>query len=252
MSRRAGAIPLSFIAGAILLGACVDIPTGDNDILSLQFNSLPSPSVVVGDTLRDSSGVVTPVSVTAYNYSGDVVDNAAATFSTVDRGIRVDAASGRVIGDSVRTGARIFAALDGLTGLATIAVSLRPDTVVGSNARDSLSYSLTDTAANVSPAIGVRVIHGPIAGDSSVASYYVSFRILSPADPALARLVRDDGVASSADTTDAGGIASRKIMIDVRRLTSLVDSIVVQANVRYRGINVRGSPARLVLKVKPK
>jgi hypothetical protein len=80
----------------------------------------------------------------------------------------------------------------------------------------------------------------------------VSFRIVSPPDTAFARLVNDAGARSSIDTTDAAGIAKRRVKLDVTRLTSLTDSVIVQATVKYRGVNVRGSPARLVLKVKPK
>jgi hypothetical protein len=87
---------------------------------------------------------------------------------------------------------------------------------------------------------------------TAVASYLVSFRIVSPADTTLARLVTEAGARSSIDTTDASGFAGRRIKLDVTKLTALTDSVIVQATVKYRGQNIRGSPARLVLKVKPK
>ena len=248
--KRAGAVPLTFLAGAIFIAACVDIPTGANDVLSVEFDPLPSPSVIVGDSLRDSLGVARPITFRAFNFSGDEIANPVGTFSTQDRGIRVDATKGFVIGDSVRSTARIFAEISGLRSSVTLAVSYRPDAVVGSNDRDSLSYSLTDTA-NISNGIGVKVLHG--AGtDSAVTSYLVSFRILSPPDTAFAKLVNDAGARSSVDTTDGAGVARRRIKLDVTRITSLTDSVIVQATVKYRGVNVRGSPTRLVLKVKPK
>lgn len=252
MSARASAIPPGFICGALLLAACVKIPTGSDEVLSIEFAPLPSPSVVVGDTLRDSSGMVSPVRVAAFNYSGDVVQSPTIRYSAIDRGIRVDSLTGIVVGDSVRPTARILARVNGVNGTAALAVTYRPDTVLISSGRDSLLYSLTDTASNVSRGLGIRLLHGAAAGDTSVASYRVGFRILSPAGPPLARLVDDNGKDASADTTDAGGIATRRIKLDVTRLTSASDSIVVQANVRYRGISVKGSPARLVLKVKPR
>jgi hypothetical protein len=251
LSRSGGAIPLTLMAGAILLAACVEIPTGANEILSVQFNPLPSPSVVVGDSLRDTLGIVRPVTLSAYNYSGDLVENPQVKFSTVDRGLHVDSLTGIVRGDSVRSSARIFASLKQLTAIATIAVTQRPDSVVGSNDRDSLSYSLTDTL-NVSNAIGVKVVHKVDSTATAVASYLVSFRIVSPADTTLARLVTEAGARSSIDTTDASGFAGRRIKLDVTKLTALTDSVIVQATVKYRGQNIRGSPARLVLKVKPK
>ena len=244
---------LTLIGGAILFAACVEIPTGANDILSFEFAPLPSPSVVVGDSLRDSLGVVKGITLRAFNYSGDEVQNPEVTFTAVDRGVRVGSNTGVVVGDSVRSSARIVATVGELTSTVTIAVTQRPDTVIGSNARDSLSYSVIDTAANVSPTIGVRVLsQAPVSTDSSVAAYLVSFLVTSPPDTALARLVNESGTRSSLDTTDVRGVAGRRIKLDVTRLTSLTDSVIVQAFVKHRGVNVRGSPARLVLKVKPK
>ena len=252
MSRCAGAIPLGFISGAILLAACVEIPTGADDVLSLEIKSLPSPSVVAGDTLRDSTGLVAPVRITAFNFSGEEIATPAARFFAVDAGISVDSLTGIVRGDSVRTSARILVSLEGLNATVPIAVTLRPDTVTLSNGRDSLSYSLTDTTANVSPAIGVKVLHGVAAADSAVVSYFVSFRVVSPTTAGLAQLVDDNRRASSADTTDAGGIASRRIKLDPAKLLTVTDSVIVEASVKYRGVNIKGSPAKLVLKVKPK
>ena len=252
MKRGAPALPLSLIASAIVL-ACTEIPTGADDVLSFQLNPLPSPSVVVGDTLRDSTGVVAPLTITAFNYSGDVIEDAAARFRAVDARVRVDSLTGIVVGDSVsETPSRILAVLDGFNTFINLPVVLRPDTVIEANARDSLGYSLTDTTENVSNAMGVRVLHGLATTDSAVASFRVTFDMVAPADTALARLVNDAGFRTRVDTTDASGGASRKIRIDVTRLTAPVDSVIVLANVRYRGQHVRGSPVRLVLKLKPK
>lgn len=242
---------MSVLACAMAL-ACVEIPTGEDDLLSFQFDPLASPSVIVGDSLRDSLGVATPLSITAFSYDGTPVPGARARFRALDTRVRVDSVTGFVIGDSVGTTARIVAAVDDVAGLILLPVVLRPDTVVGSNERDSLSYSLTDTAANVSNAIGVRVLHGTAAADSAVGSFRVTFNILSPADTAAARLVDALGRRSGADTTDASGIAARRVKVDVSRLTAVIDSVIVNASVKYRGAHVRGSPKRLVLKLKPR
>ena len=241
------------IAGAILLFACTEIPSGANDILSFQIDPLPSPGVVVGDSLRDTLGVVRGISLTAYNYSGAEVSSPPVVFRAVDRGIRVDSLTGIVLGDSVRSSARIVASLSGLSGNVLVAVTQRPDSVVGSNARDTLSYSLIDSV-NISPELSVKVLtfSPAVPTDSSVGQWLVSFQVVSPSDTALARLVTENGGRSSLDTTSAGGIGGRRIKLDVERLTNLNDSVIVQAFVKYRGVNVRGSPVRLVLKVKPK
>jgi len=253
LSRSGAAIPLTVIAGAILLAACTEIPSGASDVLSFQIDPLPSPSVVVGDSLRDTLGVVRGISLTAFNYSGAEVESPLVIFRTLDRGIRVDSLTGIVSGDSVRAAARIVATLGGLSGNVLVAVTQKPDSVVGSNARDSLAYSLVDSV-NISPELSVKVLtFSPrVPADSAVAQWLVSFQVVSPVDTALAHLVADNGGRSSLDTTSATGIGGRKIKLDVERLTSLTDSVIVQAFVKYRGVNVRGSPVRLVLKVKPK
>lgn len=252
MRRSAAALPVALIAGAMLL-ACVDIPTGADDILSFQVNKLPSPSVVQGDTLRDTAGVVAPVSVAAFNYSNDPVENVPARFRALDARIRVDSITGIVTGDSASaTASRVLATFEGFSAVINIPVSLRPDTIVGQNARDTLEYSLTDTAANVSDPIGVRVLHGLTTADSAVASYRVAFDMVPAADTLFARLVTESGGRSAVDTTDAGGVATRKLRIDVLQLTASADSVIVMANVKYRGQHVRGSPMRLVLILRPK
>jgi hypothetical protein len=244
-------VPLTLISVAMLIAACVEVPTGANDVLSMQFNPLPSPSVVVGDSLRDTLGVVQGLSVTAFNYSGDEIANPPVSFSTVDRGIKVDSLTGIVSGDSARSSARVFATVRGLTISVPVAVVLRPDSVAGSNARDSLAYSVLDTA-NISPAIGVKVLHVTASDTTAVSSYLVSFQIVTPTDTAFVKLVGDNGARSSLDTTDASGIAGRRIKLDVSRITSARDSVIVQAFTKYRGVNISGSPTRLVLLLKPK
>ena len=251
MSSRAGAVPLTIISVALVIAACFEVPTDANEVLSIEFNPPASPSVVVGDSLRDTLGVIQPLSITAYNYSGDVVQDPQVRFSTVDRGIRVDSLTGIVAGDSARSTARIVATVRGLSISTLIGVALRPDTVLDANARDTLAYSILDSA-NISPPIGVKVVHTTPADTTAVQSYLVSFRIVSPVDTAFARLVTETSARSTLDTTDAAGVASRRVRIDVGRLANAVDSVIVQAFVRYRGVNVRGSPARLVLKVKPR
>ena len=253
MIRRSGRFPLTLIGAATAILACTEIPTGANDILSVQFNPLPSPSVVVGDSLRDSLGMVQVPTVTAFNFSGGEVADPPVVFLALDRGIHVDSTTGIVTGDSVRTGARISARVGGLSVSTSIAVTLRPDSIAPLNVSDSLLYSLLDTL-NVSDPIGVKVFNTTAKIDTAqpVGSYLVSF-LVDPADSIVGRLVADAGArASSLDTTDASGNASRRVRIDVTKLRGQMDSIIVHAFVRYRGAIVGGSPVRLVLKLKPK
>jgi hypothetical protein len=159
--------------------------------------------------------------------------------------------TGFLIGDSLRTTpARIVVSVGSLQAIQSLLVTLRPDTVFGVNARDSLAYSLLDSTKNISNALSVRVLHSLTSTDSAVNAYVVSFAIISPTDTLLAKLVNDANVPSRSDTTDETGTASRKIRLNPVRLTTLTDSIIVNATVKYRGAQIRGSPVRLVLKVK--
>lgn len=238
---------------SMVLSACTDIPSGANEVASIQFDSLPSPSVVLGDTLRDESGKVASLSARAFAYGAAEIVAAPFRYFALDRGLTVDSATGRVIGDSVRsTPARVVATVAGLQALKPIPVVFKPDTLVISTGRDSLSYSVTDSTLNISPPLSVVLRHTLNRTDSLVQSYLVKFAITNQSDTLAAQLVNDAGGASSRDTTDLSGLASRKIRIRPTRLTSVNDSVVVTATVTYRGAHVRGSPARLVLKVRPK
>jgi len=252
MSASRRALVVATVAAAIGAAmACTKIPTDTNAVLSLALDSLPAPAVVLGDTLRDSTGRAAPLHATVFNFQGSVISNAPLRFQALDRGVTVDSVTGFVIGDSLRqTPARILISIGGLQAMRTLDVTPRPDTVSAVNGRDSLAYSLTDTTKNFSPALSVKVVHS-LTADSVVKSYVVGFTIISPTDTLLARLVNESGAASRVDTTDASGIAARRIRLNPAKLTALTDSIIVNASVKYRGANIRGSPVRLVLKVKP-
>lgn len=236
----------------VVVAACTDIPTSDSAVLAISVDPLPAPAVVLGDTLRDSTGRATALHAKVYNFKGNVISTAALRFQALDRGVKVDSVTGFVVGDSVRsTPVRIVVSVGNLQAIQTLLVTLRPDTVFAVNGRDSLLYALLDSTKNVSNALSVRVLHSLTSADSAVNSYLVSFAVVSPVDTLLAKLVDDAGAASRVDTTDDSGTASRKIRLSPIRLTALRDSIIVNATVKYRGAQVRGSPVRLVLIVKP-
>ena len=252
-SLRSAAITsaLAFTLAASL--ACGDVSGGSSSVLSIQFDSLGAPSVVLGDSLRDTTGAVIHPVAHAYNFSGDEILPSPAWFQSPDSGISVDSATGIVVGDSLRTAARIVATVGGLQAVQKVDVTLRPDLIVAVDSVDSLTYSLIDSTKNFSPTLTIKLTHGAAPNDSVVRSYIVSFSIVSQSDPNLAELINERKIRSVIDTTDASGIAGRAIHLrpDLIQSTSGVDSIVVNASARYRGDLVKGSPVRLVLKVKP-
>jgi hypothetical protein len=235
--------------------ACEDISGNADSVLSIRFDSLAAPSVVIGDTLRDTTGAVRLPSVHAFNTKGAEIASAPVWFQSPDSGVTVDSATGIIVGDSLRsTSARIIATVGELQALQRLDVTLRPDFIVAENGLDSVAYSLLDTTKNVSAALSVRLAHGTPANDSAVRSYVVSFSIVSQSDPQLAELVNESRRPSVVDTTDATGIAGRLIRLHPQFLPAdkQIDTVIVNASARYRGVLVSGSPVRLVLTLKPR
>jgi len=254
-SRLAARAVLLGILGIALLApfACSDIISSSASVLSIVFDSLAAPSVVVGDTLRDTTGAVVRPVVHVFNFKGEEVAQAPVYFLSPDSGVTVDSATGIVTADSLRsTPARIVATIGTLQAVQNVDVTLRPDSLQAVNALDSLHFSVIDTTLNVSPLLQVKLTHGIAPADSAVKSWIVSFAIVAQSDPRLGELVNDAGVPSVVDTTDATGMAGRKIRVHPLFFTSTTtDSIVVNATAKYRGVQVTGSPVRLVLLLKP-
>ena len=249
------AVTMGFALCWLAVLACVDVTGGSPAVLSIQFDSLAAPSVVVGDTLRDTTGAVIRPTVHAFNFRGDEILPAPVRFQSPDSGVAVDSLTGILVADSLRsTPARIVATVGSLQAIQKVDVTLRPDSLATVNGVDSLSYSLLDTTLNVSPQLTVKLTHGVAPNDSAVRSYIVSFAIVSQSNPQLGQLVNDGGKPSVVDTTDASGMAGRAIRLHPLFLASAtaVDSIVVNVTAKYRGAQVKGSPVRLVLKVKPR
>jgi hypothetical protein len=238
------------LAASIAAG-CTDITDNASSALSLQFDPLASPSVVLGDSLRDTTGALATPVVRAFNFQGGLITAPPVSFHSADPGVTVDPVTGVVRGDSLlSTPARIVASVGSLQAVQRIDVTLRPDLVTAVNANDTLQYSLVDTTLNVSDPLTVKVTHGTPTADSAVKSYVVSFAVVSSGNPELATLI-DGARASLVDTTDASGVAGRALRVRPVHLGAVTeDSVIVNATVKYRGEPVSGSPVRLVLHLK--
>ena len=256
MTKQLGVV-LGFLGAVVIAGVvgCTDLSGSKAAVLSIQFDTLPSPSVVVGDTLRDTTGAVIRPVVHAFDFDGNEIIPAPVFFVSPDSGVSVDSATGIVVADSLRsTPARIVATVGTLQAIQRVNLTLRPDTVFALDGLDTLLYSIIDTTLDVSKPLTVQLRHGVAPDDSAVTSYIVSFAIVSQPQPNLADLVNDAGKLSLVDTTDASGIAGRKIRLHPGGLSSTtqVDSIIVNATAKLRGVPVSGSPVRLVLVFQPR
>ncbi len=259
--------------GAVLAGlsGCSDVSAAPDVPGSIEMDALPSPSVVIGDTLRTIDGVVAPVKAIVRNVAGTVILDAPVRYLYADyprdSALLVDSVSGLVRAVKVARGdARLAARVSGtLQVILPVVVTTRPDSAdrTGQPALSLFTTTLPDTGksgatANSSPALTVVVRHVETPGASStVTAWPVRYELLSPANPnndttKVAWLVDDAGRASVLDTTDASGVAGRKVRIRAANFPAagVTDSIVVRATVTYRGLAVRGAPIRLVFPVK--
>jgi len=236
--------------------ACHDISVGAGKAAAVSLDSLASPSIVVGDTLRDTLGVARPLRGTAYDDNGDPIPGFTLRFRALDPGITVDSITGVAVADSIRsTPSRIIVDAKGLqTSPVNLFVVPVPDTFFVASSPDSLVYSLTDTTPALSGPLSVIVGHRSSAtlGYDPVQAYIVSYTMTYPTDTVLARLVNGNNNRTTVDTTASDGSASVAVRLRPLSLTQPTDSVVVLASVRYRGSFLSGSPLRFVLRVKPK
>jgi hypothetical protein len=73
----AGLASLALASAAGAVAACVEITAGPGGVASIRMDPLPlPPSIVIGDTLRDSTGAVLRLHATAFDQNGDTVGGA--------------------------------------------------------------------------------------------------------------------------------------------------------------------------------
>lgn len=259
---RRGASGLAPWVGLVLAAsACTDISTSPEHVAALEFDALPYPAVVAGDTLRDSLGVAAPLKAIAFSGTGAIVDPAPIQYIALDTGVTL--AGGIVVAQRRSGSVRLIAIAGNLQSpTRSLLIARRPDSVVATGrVRDTVAYVVPDAATtNVSSGLGVRVVTRDTAGGVTATqgwtvSYSATFRglPLGPADTSVAYLLDDGTRRSGVDTTGADGTASRRVRIrPLGIIQSAIDSVVVVATVRHRGREVPGSPIRFVVVLRPK
>jgi hypothetical protein len=262
-TRDRRAAGLSIGAGlALALSSGCETPVGSAGTLNaIEFSGIPFPAVIIGDTLRDSLGVATPLQATAYDGRGAVIPDADFRFLSPDTGVTIGP-TGFLTTTRERGVIRVFASLGTLqSARRTITVTPRPDTVsANGTARLTLEYVLPDGSANLTGDIGVSVrnLSGPTATPASVIGWPVRWRLvyrgdtLSPGDTTLAVLQSSAGRRGVLDTTSSAGTSIRRLRVFSNRLPIATDSFEVVAEVRRHGRPVAGSPIRFWVRVAPK
>lgn len=248
--------------------ACAEIGLGPNEAAAIELDPFPSPSVVVGDTLRTIDGVVAPVRARVFNVRGDLISDAAPRYLyadyNIDSALAIDSATGIVVAKTLVSGDKRIAARIGgtLQVLRGIRIVPRPDSVSGTSLSEILGTTVPDTGrqgqeSNSTRALSVTVRHRNGNAVSPARSWPVRFQLVSPANPtndtmAAVYLVDDQGRASTLDTTDDSGAAGRRVRVRALQFPvgAAVESVVVRATVTYRGQPLKGSPVRITAPVR--
>lgn len=269
MTRLRRAVALALGVGGVALASCVT-STEASAPFALEFLRLPWPAVVVGDTLRDSTGAAAPLRALVFDGDGRPLPDAAVTYVPLDTGVRV-LPSGAIVSTGWRTTpVRVVASVERLQSRPlSILVTRRPDTLVAASATvPEVLYRLPQSdPANLSPAVQVRlrsrqVVTGA-SPDSAVAGWIVRFAVVRPPSATLVdsvQLVAEAASISLAgvttrterDTTDASGTAGIRVRVFARAGQTATDSVVLQATSEAFGRPIPGSAVRLVVRVAPR
>jgi hypothetical protein len=227
--------------GLVWLVSC-DLSPHPGSFYSISRLLLPSPGVVLGDTMRDSTGAAAPLRVIAYNATGDVVTTVSPYFITLDTFSHL-ANGTTLIGDRIGT-ARVIGGIANVQTLPeTVKVTLSPDTIIASDSVHHLkTYNLlTDSLVN-SAELGAIVQHIVAGGtNTTVDAVIVKYSLVSapPSKNTLPTVVIMNGSAVSAADTTSAGRAARTLRLNVNRLTNVnPDSAVVNATASYRGVTI--------------
>jgi hypothetical protein len=266
-STTVGITFMALVVGAAV--SCTTIATNPDVIFSISLDSLPSPSVVAGDTMRDTNGVVQPLTAQGYNIQGQLLPNAHIQYLSLSPSqLSINASNiavGTPLGDSL---ARVVASTPGFQSLPFgLPVVLRPDSIVHADSDSASTLVLTLTGgpdSNLSVPLVALLKHIPdtVGGDSLSRSYIEHFQITYPPSAAAGTGTITDtaliaylatgplGIPARTDTSDANGNTVRYVQFNVFKISpDTTDSVVVVATAQYpyKGAFVGGSPVTWVI-----
>lgn len=251
---------LTAAAALVAAVSCAELGTGIGDVSYIAFDGIAWPSVIAGDTLRDSLGVAAPLRAHAFDASGREIADAPFRYFTLDTGVAVDS-NGTMRATTRRDGTvRVVASLGGLqSDDRLVRVTRRPDSVFapGGSAL-TFGFAIPDASTNVAPEMRISLVSDDTVGvGAGVGGWRVRWRTvhagdtLAVGDTSWVTLQTAAGVRSAVDTTAADGSSVRRLRIFSTRIPAPNDSFIVLAEVRLHGVPVPGSPVRFVVNIAP-
>jgi hypothetical protein len=239
------------VVAAMAFVACTEVGTDPNAVVAVRFDGSAYPSIVAGDSLRDSLGTLQPVRATGLNYKGEPVAGAAFVFSSPDTVLRVFA-NGNIFATRRKpdgTPARVFATIGSLQSQPdTLSIVPRADSIKAVKDVDTVRI-VNGTGSNFANPNQFTVFGDTVAGapKMTIQGWLVSFQLLyrgallSPTDTSKAYTfipIKRDTTSfrkpSFVDSTDAAGKVERSVA--VRDISTSVpeDTIFLIATARAR------------------
>lgn len=252
------------VAGAFLAvaaGACVDMGAPSGSPAAISVVQAPALFVVEGQRMLDSTGAPAPLAVVAYDVHGNAVSGFTPKFFITDTTHLATIGPDAIV-SGIDTGVvHVIGQIgDVQTPPLTLYVTEAPDTLVSTTAPgivDTAAVGHDTTTARGSVSVGVQV---QAADKSGVPGVFVRYSLayvpdtLSGGSSSAVYLAGDDGKPSTLDTTAVGGSASRTLVVltplladSTLRAGTRTDSVVVLAQVQYRGAPLPGSPLRITI-----
>jgi hypothetical protein len=261
-ARRRALVPALVALATAAAGACSEVGTDPSAPVAIAFDTLPSLAIVEGDTLRDSLGMVAPITATAFNSAGDTIRGATFTFLARDttNALTVDPSGAFVVaGDTSAsaTNVTLQASLGSLQFTRPLAIVPRPDVLtIPTTAIDPALILAPDTAAlrakNLSSSFSATVLHNATPA-VPVRSWRVNFDVVALDDTLLdsARVVDASGAFIGSGTTGTDGVATVRLRIYPKNgLPNKLfrDSVIVRVSALYRKDSaLAGSPDTIVV-----
>jgi len=239
------------LLAAVACVACTEVGTDPNAVIAVRFDGSAYPSIVAGDSLRDSLGNSQPLKATGLNYKGEPVADAPFVLSSPDTVLRVFA-NGNVFATRMKTDAtpaRVFATIGSLQSQPdSLYVVQRPDSLKTARSVDTLLFNPGGGSRSAEGALGLQVFGDTAVGKpkAPVQRWLVSFQLryrgtlIAPTDTSYAFVgvsVNDTTrVLRFVDTTDASGNAASRRRVFVRSLAANLpeDTLVLISTIRQR------------------
>jgi hypothetical protein len=256
---------LRVVAGIAGVYACAEVGTDPAVPVAIEIDPPVLPAIAAGDSLRDTLGVVRPIVARVLNSRNEVIPDAPIRFFALRNDsaiIAVDSVTGAVAGFRVGE-AEIGARVAGLQSVRLVVrVTLAPDTAYATSPLvDSVLYGLADDTLRTLAVTVAR--RATVDGRDTlflVPFWRVRYTIVDPPDLATntdttrVYMANESNRLSRVDTTDATGVARRRIRFplavvsDTTRRTFVTEVVVMRAD----GTHLPGSPFLFTTVIRPR